>query len=112
MVFNLYRKSGNLYGNTYTLNYNIYGNSYKFVRKLYNMAVFPYKQTATCVIAKKHSLIPGETYLKISTEKTFALTVIFFGPFFITYIVKITIIFITIDFKIIHDCVALNFCII
>ena len=51
MVFNLYRKSGNLYGNTYTLNSNIYGNSYKFVRKLYNMDVFPYKQNGTCVIA-------------------------------------------------------------
>ena len=52
MVFNLYRKSGNLYGNTYTLNYNIYGNSYKFVRKLYNMAVFPYKQNDTYVVAR------------------------------------------------------------
>ena len=41
MVFNLYRKPGNLYGNTFTLNSNIYGNSYKFVRKLYNMYVFP-----------------------------------------------------------------------
>ena len=40
MVFNLYRKSVNLYKNTYTLNSNIYGNSYKFVRKLYNMDVF------------------------------------------------------------------------
>ena len=52
MVFNLYRKSGNLYGNTYTLNSNIYGNSYKSVRKLYNVAVFPYKQNDTCVVAR------------------------------------------------------------
>ena len=52
MVFNLYRKSGNLYRNTYTLNSNIYRNSYKFVRKLYNMDVFPYKQNDTCVVAR------------------------------------------------------------